>query len=147
MIRPLPIFIIVWLACIAMSFWEAYAEGRNAWDQGKLGWKIKLGRFTLSGYHFFIFLVMWPLLLSLPLVIYGWDSKLFGILLSAYLSGLVIEDVMWYVVNPVVKFSELNTVFANYYPRFRLGKIKIPTGYVIGLIAAVASWLIFWKNG
>jgi len=65
------IFIWIWGAMVAMAFWEAYSEGRNEWDEGKLGWKIKIGRYYFTAYHFYLFLVMWPLLLSLPLVIYG----------------------------------------------------------------------------
>jgi len=34
------IFIWIYAAMIATSFWEAYIEGRNYWDKGKLGWKI-----------------------------------------------------------------------------------------------------------
>src|SRR3990167_4133294 len=97
------IFIVVYLAMIANSFWEAYAEGRNTWELGKVGWKVKVGKFWFTGYHFFLFWVMWPLLLSLPLIIYGWNVKLFGILISAYFSGLVIQDFFWYIVSPVVK--------------------------------------------
>jgi len=88
---------------------------------------------------------MFPALLALPLVINDWDTKLFGILLSAYFSGTVIQDFMWYVVNPVVKFREFNSDFANYYPRIRFGKVKIPTFYFIGLGIAVLSWLVLWK--
>ncbi|RJO59703.1 hypothetical protein C4546_01300 [Candidatus Parcubacteria bacterium] len=139
------IFIWVYAAMIAMAFWEAYVEGRNAWAKGKLGWQIKLGNYVLTGYHFFIFAVMWPLMLTLPLVIYGWDTELFGILVSAYFSGLVIEDFMWYVVNPAVKFSELNTDFANYYPRLKIGKVRIPIFYFVGIGMAVVSWLLLWK--
>jgi len=70
--NTLLIFIWIYGAMIAMSFWEAYVEGRNPWNKRKLGWEIKLGKyFVLPSYHFFVFLVMWPLLLSLPLVIYG----------------------------------------------------------------------------
>jgi len=61
------------------------------------------------------------LLLSLPLLIKGWDLKLFGILISAYFSGIVIEDFMWFVVNPAIKFKEsFNPSFANYYPWLKL---------------------------
>jgi len=88
---------------------------------------------------------MFPALLSLPLVVNGWNTKLFGILLSAYFSGMVIQDFMWYVVNPVVKLRELNTDFANYYPRVKIGKIKIPVFYFIGLGIAVLSWFLLWK--
>jgi len=132
------IYIVVYIAMIANFFWEAYSEGRNAWDKGKLGWKIKIGNYTvLTAYHFYLFIIMWPVLLSLPLFLNGWDIRLFGILLSAYISGLVIQDFFWYVVNPVVKVKELNSDFAIYYPRLKIGKIKIPIGYFIGIILAV----------
>ena len=112
--NTLIIFIWVYAAMIAMSFWEAYVEGRNAWDKKKLGWKLNIGKFVLHSYHFYAFWIMWPLALSLPLVIYGWDTRLFGILLSAYFSGMVLEDFFWYVVNPVVKLKELWSDFSDY---------------------------------
>ena len=65
--RTLLIFAWIYAAMIAMAFWEAYVEGRNAWDRGKIGWKIRIGRFCLTGYHFFLAWVMLPLLLTLPL--------------------------------------------------------------------------------
>jgi hypothetical protein len=144
--RTLFIFIWIYAAMIAMGFWEAYVEGRNAWDRGKLGWKIRVGRFTvMTAYHFFLFVVMWPLLLTLPFIINGWDTRLFGIILSAYVSGSAIEDFVWYLVNPVVKVSELNTDFANYYPRVKIGKIRIPTTYFISIIVALLSWYFLWR--
>jgi len=106
--NTLLIFIWIYAAMIANSFWEAYAEGRNAWDKGKHGWKLKIGKYTvMTGYHFFLFVIMWPLLLTLPLIIHGW--------------------------------------FANYYPRVKIGNIKIPTFYFIGLFIAFLSWLFIWK--
>ena len=112
----------------------------------KLGWRIKISKYTITGYHFFVFLIMWPLLLSLPLVIYGWNAKLFGILVSAYLSGMILEDFMWYVVNPVVKVKELfYRDFADYYPRVKIGNIKIPLGYFLGMGIALLSWYFLWR--
>lgn len=140
------IFLWVYLAMIAMSFWESAVEGRKAWDRGKLGWKINLGKYCLPAYHFFVFLVMWPLLLTLPLVIYGWDLRLLGILISAYFSGMVIEDFMWYVVNPAIKFSEsFNSKFANYYPWLKFGKLEIPALYLIGIAVSIISWYFLWR--
>ncbi|MBI5037106.1 MAG: hypothetical protein HZC01_00135 [Candidatus Kerfeldbacteria bacterium] len=143
--NTLLIFAWIWAAMIATAFWEAYVEGRNAWDKGKLGWKITFGKYSLTGYHFFLFYVMWPLLLTLPFIMFGWDTRKFGIVVSAFTSGSVIEDFMWYVVNPVVKVSELNTDFANYYPRVRLGKIRIPLYYFIGIGLAILSWYFLWR--
>ena len=141
------IFIWIYTAMIAMSFWEAYIEGRNAWNKGKLGWKIKLGKnFVLPAYQVFLFGVMWPLLLTLPLIICGWDIKLFGILVSAYFSGTIIEDFGWYVVNPAVKLKEFWTGFSDYYPWLKIrGQKIIPISYILGIAIAVLSWYFLWK--
>jgi hypothetical protein len=134
------------LAFIAMAFWESSAEGRNPWDKRKVGWKIRIGKYVLPEYHFFLFFVMLPLLLALPLVIYGWDTKLFGILLSAYSLGMIIEDFGWYVVNPVVKLKEFWTEFSDYCPWLKIkGKKIISVGYLIGILIALLSWYFLWK--
>lgn len=131
---------------IAMSFWESEVEGRKAWDKGKFGWKLHLGKYRISAYHFFVFWMMWPLLLTLPFIIYGWDLKLFGVLVSAYFSGAVVEDFMWYVVNPAIKFSEsFNSKFASYYPWIKIGKLEIPGLYILNLTIASLSWYFLWR--
>jgi hypothetical protein len=139
------IFVWIYAAMIAMSFWESYVEGRNAWNKHKLGWSIKLTKkYCLPAYHVYVFWVMWPLLITLPLVIYGWDTRLFGILLSAYTSGMVLEDFMWFVVNPSVKLSEFNPKFAGYYPWIKIGKFHIPAFYVVGIAISLLSWYFIW---
>jgi hypothetical protein len=140
-----PIFTIIWAAMIAMAFWESSAEGRNAWDKGKVGWKIKLGKYILlTRYHFWVW-IMWILLLSLPILLIGWNLRLFGILLSAVLSGFVIEDFFWYLLNPKVKLKEFYSTFSDYYPWLKIGNQKIiPIAYLLGIIAAILSWLLFW---
>ncbi|MCR4325520.1 MAG: hypothetical protein NUV59_01815 [Patescibacteria group bacterium] len=140
------VFLIIWAAMIASGFWEAYVEGRNPWDKGKLGWKIRIGSFVLTGYHFALFWVMYPLLLALPFVFTGWNLQLFGIILSAYMIGLILEDFTWYLVNPVVRFGEWFTEFSDYYPWVKIGGRKIvPAGYVAGVIVALLSWYFFWR--
>lgn len=144
--QTLFIFIWIYAAFIAMGFWESSVEGRKAWDKGKVGWKIKIGKYVvLTRYHFYLCYVMIPLMLSLPLVIYGWNTSLVGILFSAYITGLAIEDLTWYIVNPVVKFKEINTKFASYYPRLKIGSIRIPTYYLTSIFLALLSWYFIWK--
>ena len=141
------VFGLVWGALIATGFWEAYVEGRKAWDKGKLGWKIRSGGYVItSAYHFFVFFVMYPLLLLLPFVFTGWNFKLFGIMVSAYTTGVILEDFTWYLVNPVVRFKEWFTDFSDYYPWVKVGGKKIvPTGYVVGVAVALLSWYFIWK--
>jgi hypothetical protein len=89
---------------------------------------------------------MWLLLIYLPILINGWDSRLFGILLSALFSGFIIEDFFWYVLNPKVKLKEFYSSFSDYYPWVKIGKQKIiPWFYVLGIAAAIASWLLLWS--
>lgn len=144
--NPALIFIWVYAAMIANSFWEAYSEGKNVWDKGKLGWKLKYkGKVVLSAYHFWLFLVMHPLLLSLPLIIYGFDTKVFGMLLSAYFSGLVVQDFFWFVVNPTFEIKNWNSKHVTWYPWIKAGRIEIPLYYIIGISLALLSWIAFWR--
>ncbi len=145
--NTLMIFIWVYAAMIAMSFWESSAEGRNAWRDKKYGWEIKFGGYVwLTRYHFFVFYVMFPILLTLPLIINGWNTQLFGILVSAYSSGIVIEDFGWYVTNTEVKLKEFWTSFSDYYPWVRINKKKIiPVGYVLGILISFLSWYFLWR--
>lgn len=141
------IFVWIWAAMVAMAFWESYSEGRYAYSKRKLGWKLRIGSILVfPAYHFYLFVIMLPLLLALPLVIYGWDLRLFGVLVSAYFSGQIIQDFMWYVVNPAVKLREFWTKFSDYYPWIRIGRRKIiPVGYIVGIAIAVLSWYFLWR--
>ena len=90
---------------------------------------------------------MYPALLLLPFAVVGWNTKLFGIILSAYATGVILEDFTWYLANPVVQFKEWFTPFSDYYPWVKIGGRKIiPVGYVIGLVVAVTSWYFLWQN-
>lgn len=141
------IFIWIYAAMVSLSFVEAYVEGRNPWHLRKVGWKIKLpGGYIFSGYHFFLFFVMIPLFLTLPLVVGGWDKRLFGILLSAYCSGMVIEDFVYFIVNPVVKFTEFWSSFTDFYPWIKIkGRKIIPVGYIVGIAFSLLSWFFLWR--
>lgn len=131
---------------IANGFWEAYVEGKHAWAEGKLGWKIKTKkRIWLTAYHFWLFFVMWPLLITLPLVIFGFDLRIFGILLSAYFSGLIIEDFTWFIINPAFSLKNFNLKDVEWYPWVKIGKIEIPVYYIIGLSMTVLSWYFLWR--
>lgn len=140
------IFLWIFAAMIAMSFWESYAEGRNSWAKAKAGWKFKLFGYEHTGYHFFLFCVMFPLLLTLPFVIFGWNTRYFGIVFSAYFIGLSVEDLFWYVVNPEVKFEEWFSSFSDYYPWIKIkGQKIIPVGYVTGLVISILIWYFVWR--
>jgi hypothetical protein len=138
--QPLLVIGIIWAAMIAHSFWEASVEGTNAWAKNKFGWKIEFRKnLSLTRYHFWLFWVYLPLLIfAVPIAVAGFSKQLLGILLTAYFSGLVIEDFFWFVVNTEIKFKDSwNPKFAFYYPWIVIGKFRIPTLYVIGIAIAI----------
>jgi len=131
---------------IATSFWEAYVEGNHPWDKGKLGWKIKIGNYTLfTAYHFWLFCVMYPVLLSLPFVFSGFSWEHFGILLSAYTTGIILEDFFWFVVNPAFNLKNWNSKHVKWYPWVKLGTFELPLSYIVAAALSVLSWYFFWR--
>lgn len=146
MLLELKIFLTIWIAMIATSMWEASVEGKNYWDKGKNGWKWKVGKYVLlTRYHFFLFGVAYPALLSLIFVIYGFNLKLFGIILSAYASGMILEDFFWFVFNPFYGIKKFNSKNVVWYPWIKIGKLEFPLSYVLLLSLSVISWLLLWK--
>ena len=146
--QTLFIFLVIWLAMIAHSFWESSVEGKNAWGKNKYGWTLKLAKnLSLTRYHFWLFVVYMPLIfILLPLVVAGFSIKLFGILLSAYFSGMVIEDFFWFVVNTEIKFKDSwNPKFASYYPWIGFGNYKVPLFYFLGFCISIIIWFLLVK--
>ena len=140
------VFLWIYAAMIATSFWEAYVEGKHPWDQGKLGWKLKFGNYTvLTAYHFFLFYLTFPLLLTLPFIVSGFNQVLLGILISAYATGLIIEDFFWFIVNPTFHIKNWNPDHVHWYPWLKIGKAYIPVFYVVALLISVGSWFFIWR--
>jgi len=129
-----------------MAFWEAYIEGKNPWARASVGWKLRLSRkVVITGYHAWLLLFL-LFAFSLPLIIYGWDFKLFGVLVSAVSIGVVIEDFLWFVVNPYYGIKEhWNPENAYWYPWLKIGKISIPVIYVLGILICLLSYIFIWR--
>ncbi|TSC92310.1 MAG: hypothetical protein CEN89_763 [Candidatus Berkelbacteria bacterium Licking1014_7] len=137
------VFLVVQAAMVATAFWEAYIEGADGWAKNQVGWKVCLGKFTYTAYHFWLYWVMFPLLLALPLVVIGWDGHLFWVLVFSYLVGATVEDFLWFVVNPVYPLRKFNPVDCDWHPWIILGRFYIPTPYVIRLVLAVLVFALF----
>lgn len=128
-----------------MAFLEKTIEGPNAWARKTYGFKTKIKkRITLTEYHlwFYLFLIMW---LLFPFVIFGFDLRIFGILISAFSISLIIEDFTYFIVNPYFGIKKFNPKDANWYPWINLGIIKIPLTYLIGVIISLLSWFFLWR--
>ena len=139
------ILIYILLVFISIGFWEAYMERRSGWASKSSGWRIKLGKRTLTAYHFWSWLIMIPMFLMLPLVIFGFNSKIFGILAAGYFFGVVVEDITWFLVNPEVKLSEFNPKFAKWHRWWNILGFKIPDFYIYYPLIAIIIWLLLVK--
>ncbi|MEK6840978.1 MAG: hypothetical protein AABW57_00595 [Nanoarchaeota archaeon] len=139
------ILIYLMLIFISIGFWEAYMEGRNGWASKSVGWRLKFGKRVLTAYHFWAWIVMIPLFLILPLVISGFNLKIFGILLSGYFLGTVVEDFTWFVVNPKVKIKEFGPKYAKWHNWWNIFGLKIPDFYIIYPLIALIIWIFLVK--
>lgn len=141
------IFGVVISAFICMAFWEAYIEGQNPWAKASAGWKLKFHKdLLITAYHFWLWLFLF-LLFSLPLIVCGWNLRLFGVLLSALAIGLVVEDFMWYVINPHFNLKkDWNPKSAYWYPWLKIGKFAVPWLNIIGIAIALLSYFFIWRS-
>lgn len=143
--NELSILIYIMLIFISIAFWEAYVEGRYGWAVRSYGRKVKFGKRVLTAYHFWAWIIMIPMFLILPLIIYGFNLKIFGILLASYFLGAVVEDFAWFIVNPEVKIKEFNPRFAKWHNWWNIFGFKIPDFYIIYPIIALIIWLLIVK--
>ena len=120
-------------------------EGKDAWAKRQVGWNFELGGVQITAYHFWL-TMMFIILLSLPLVVVGWDRHLFGVLLTAGLLGVVLEDFLWFVVNPYFGLKKWNPDDAPWYPWLRIGKVAIPLMYILSVCWRVCRMVFFVVN-
>lgn len=138
------IFIWIIFAFVSAAFWEAYAEGENVGASQQCGWTIKIGKYKIKAYHFWLWYVMMPMLLILPLLV-DFSFSLLGTIISGFCIGSVAEDFLWYVVNPKYPFKKWNPKDVNCWPWWGIGKFKLPYFYWIYFIGAILSWYFLIK--
>ena len=140
------ILIYILLIFVSIAFWEAYIEGKNGWASKSVGWRMKKNLIFIKGitaYHFWAWMIMIPMFLALPLIIYGFDLKLFGVLATGYFWGAILEDFLWFVVNPAFHFKNFNSKHVKWHRWVKLGIIEIPSGYFIYFFIGLIIWLLF----
>ncbi|MEK6835617.1 MAG: hypothetical protein AABX55_01185 [Nanoarchaeota archaeon] len=143
MINELLILGYILLIFVSIAFWEAYIEGKNGWASKSVGWRMKKNLIFIKGitaYHFWSWIIMIPMFLALPLIIYGFDLKIFGILATGYFWGAILQDFLWFVVNPVFPFKDFNSKKVKWHRWFKIGKFEIPQGYIVYFLLGLIIW-------
>ena len=98
------VFIV--LLAFLLALWEIQIEGKDGWAaklptwRVEKGWLLKLtGGRPLTGYHLFMTLFLIAIV-HLPLFFITWGWRLECLLLGFYLGIVLIEDLLWFVLNP-----------------------------------------------
>lgn len=133
MFRDIGIMAIIIVALASFSVVEAYQEGPQGWKLNPKWFRLRLTKkYFLTAYHVVMFLFLFPVFIFvLPLYLVGWSMHLFAVLLFSYLVGIVVEDFLWFVVNPEFAFSKWNPFHTSWYPWVRMGKVAIPVPYIV----------------
>ena len=94
------------LMALLLACWEIQIEGKDGWASKSPGWRIAKGwpvRLTgglpITGYHVFMTLFMIAIV-HLPLFFASWNSRLESLLIGFYVGMVLIEDFLWFVLNP-----------------------------------------------
>src|SRR4030042_3144204 len=96
-----------------LAFWEIQIEGKDGWAAKAPCWRIEkkwLVRLTggrpLTGYHVFMTLFL-VAMVHLPLFFVSWSLRLEGLLIGFYLGMVLVEDFLWFALNPYCGIKRL----------------------------------------
>lgn len=134
-------FFYVMFIFVAIAFWEAYVEGPHGWAKKQCGWAIDLWIRKLTAYHFWAWIIMIPLFLLLPLVIFGFNKSVFWFLVGSYFIGTVVEDFMWFVINPKFSLMNFNSKKVEWHKWIKIGKFEIPDFYIPYLLIGILIYV------
>ena len=132
---------IIWAAMIASGVWESSSEGVRSWAKGKLGWRIGTEPWVLTRYHFFLFWITFPLLLSIPLVL-NYSTELLRTIAFGYMTGVIIQDFSWFAFNPRWGIKRFNPKYVEWHAWVRIGPLQVPTLYIVGISIATIIAII-----
>jgi hypothetical protein len=89
-----------------LALWEIQIEGKDGWAANSPGWRIEkgwvvkiMGGRPLTGYHLFMTLFIIGIV-HLPLFFVPWNWRLECLLLGFYVGMVLLEDFLWFVLNP-----------------------------------------------
>jgi hypothetical protein len=99
---------LVFMAFMAflLALWEIQIEGKDGFAAKLPCWRLEKGRLMrltggrpITGYHVFMVLFLIALV-HLPLFFVTWSWRLEGLLIGFFIGMLLLEDFLWFVINP-----------------------------------------------
>jgi hypothetical protein len=150
-----PAVLLCGVALLAFFFAnvEVQIEGPEGWAAGLPTWRVEDGWVAtwvwggrpVTGYHVWAFSFI-ALVFHLPfLVHWRFGLKLEARVLACLAFFWVLEDVLWFAVNPAFGLARLTPEHVWWQNHWLLG---VPRDYVVFLIGgALAYWYSFWTPG
>ena len=147
-----PVALFVWVSLLAFFFAnvEIQIEGADGWAASlpvtfriEDHWLLDLfwGGRPLTGYHAWVFSFM-ALTFHLPIVFsWRWTPKLEARVLGTLCVFWIVEDALWFVLNPAYGWSKLTPEHVPWHLHWFLG--IVPTDYVT--FTAVGAALLAWS--
>jgi hypothetical protein len=99
---------LVFMAFLAflLALWEIQIEGKDGFAAKLPAWRLEKGRLMIltggrpiTGYHLFMVLFLIALV-HLPLFFVPWSWRLESLLVGFFIGMLLLEDFLWFVLNP-----------------------------------------------
>lgn len=143
-----------WIAVLAFFFAcvEIQIEGGAGWAANLPTWRVGnhpllnifWGGKPLTGYHVWIFSFM-ALMFHMPIFMCGrFSLRLESRIIGSVMLFWIIEDLLWFVLNPHWGIGRLKPEFVSWHKAWILG---LPVDYFIfGIVGGILVWLSFSKK-
>ena len=136
--------LIVWIFLISYFFAnvEIQIEGGKGWASGLPTWRIDKhplldifwGGRPMTGYHAWVFSFMF-LIFHSPLFITGqWNLKLEARILGSLMIFWVLEDFIWFVLNPFFGVDKFSPEFIPWHKHWLF---FVPTDYLVFCVTGI----------
>jgi hypothetical protein len=140
-------FLLAWILLTALLFAqvEIQIEGAQGWAGGLPTWRIDsnpwlsvfFGGRPVTGYHLFVFSFM-LVAFHFPIALAGrWTWRSEALILGSLMLFWIIEDALWFVMNPAFGIHCLSPAGAPWHPHWILG---LPIDYFVFTTMAAGLW-------
>ncbi len=121
-------FIFAVVVAFALAKLEIQIEGKHGWAENLPTWRVKnrltkfiFGEQSYTGYHFWLAMTLLSLV-QLPFVFFStWSITLELQVIAILLLIILIEDFLWFVLNPEYGIKKFNKANISWHKNWFLG--------------------------
>jgi len=138
--------IIIFLIVLAFihAKWEVQIEGKDGWAAKLPCWRLNvffrklLGEKPITGYHTWM-IILFQMMFHSTFIFIDWSISRELLLQGVFLWYTIIEDVIWFIVNPHYTIKKFKKHQIEWHKRWLYG---LPLSYwLFGIIGSCLIWL------